>query len=113
MTQSVIPAEAGIQNNMRLSLLQKYILKQCYLEGGKIKRDGLEKFYLLQKIAPQKSERVKIITQSLERLIERGMLVGFGIRTQEKWFIKEIRLTPKGKKETKRVLGEQQKLPLK
>lgn len=98
---------------MRLSLLQKYILKKCYLEGGKIKRDGLENFYLSRKIAPQKLEQVKIITQSLERLIERGLMVGYGMRTPEKWFIKEIRLTPKGKQEAKRVLGEQQKLPLK
>ena len=124
---------------MRLSLLQKYILKRCYLEGGKIKRDGLNSFYcqtserransfalpsecryqrdgtlyLSQKRAPQVSERVKIITQSLERLIARGLMVGYGVRTSEKWFIKEIRLTAQGKKEAKRVLGEQQKLPLK
>lgn len=97
---------------MRLSLLQKYILRQCYLGGGKIKRDNLINFYL-KKDTPRKDEQIKIITQSLERLIERGLMIGYGVRTQEKWFIKEIKLTPLGKKQVKKLLGEQQRLPLK
>ena len=81
--------------------------------GGKIGREKLEVFYLNQKNAPGKQERIKIITQSLERLINRGLLVGYGIRTPEKWFIKEIKLTAWGQKEAKKLWGEQQKLPLK
>lgn len=76
-------------------------------------RKTLVDFYQTQKKTPSPFQQVKIITQSFERLIKRGLMVGYGVRTPEKWFIKEIRLTSKGKKEARRVLGEQQKLPLK
>ncbi len=51
------------------------------------------------------------VTKSLERLIDKGLLIGYGRRTPKKWFIDEVILTPKGRKETKKLLGKQQKLP--
>lgn len=98
---------------MRLSPLQKYILKKCYQGGGKINREGLKIFYQTQKKAPAEDKRVKIITQSVERLIDREQLIGYGVRTPHKWFIKDIKLTSKGRKMAKKLLGEQQQLPLK
>lgn len=89
---------------MRLSKLQKHILKQCYIlkPYGRVPRNKVEGFF--------KIPRVKIVTRSIERLIDKGLLVGYGMRTPEKWFISEIRLTQGGKKQARQVFGKQAKL---
>ncbi len=98
---------------MRLSNLQKYILRQCFnVKGYRLDREELLDFY--QQDAKSKKElRAKIITQSIESLIDREFLVGYGLRTPHKWFITEIKLTDKGLKITKKLVGEQLKLPIK
>jgi len=93
--------------------LQKYILLKAYEEGKKFGRDKLLVFYNMRKVGVKREDRVNIITKSLERLIDREFLTGYGTRTPHKWFIKEIKLTKKGEKEAKRLLGEQQSLPFK
>ena len=55
---------------------------------------------------------VKIITKSIERLIRRNLAVGFGEITSEKQFIKEIKITVKGRAAAKKLLGEQMRIPL-
>lgn len=93
---------------MRLSSLQKYILLECLnFKTGRIPRARLKLFYKNQEI----DSKTKIITKSIERLINREFLVGYGVRTPHKWFIKEIRLTVKGKKLAFKLQGEQMKLP--
>lgn len=95
------------------SPLQQYILGECYLrKDGKIDRDPFVDFY--GDDSPVESPaRTKIITQSLERLIDRGFLVGYGIRTPKKWFIKEVRITRLGIKQWEKFLERnQKKLPL-
>ncbi|TSC95951.1 MAG: Uncharacterized protein Athens101410_275 [Parcubacteria group bacterium Athens1014_10] len=97
---------------MYLSQLQKYSLLQCY--SSKIKaypKKDLLKFYNHQKTKPKEIQ--KVITKSVERLIKKELLVGYGEHTSHKWYIKEIRLTPKGRRIAKKLRGEQQKLPLK
>ncbi|KKR06515.1 MAG: hypothetical protein UT32_C0018G0017 [Parcubacteria group bacterium GW2011_GWC2_39_14] len=98
---------------MRLSNLQKYILRACFnAKGYRLNREVLLGFYDLT--AKSKKElRAKIITQSIESLIDRELLVGYGLRTPHKWFITEIKLTEVGLKKTKKLLGEQLVLPLK
>ena len=76
-------------------------------------RDRLIRFYGNVQAAPKSEVQTKIITRSLESLIDKELMVGYGMRTPHKWFIKEIRLTTKGKKEAKKLLGEQMALPLK
>lgn len=98
---------------MRLSLLQKYTLLQGLNFKKKFSRNILVKFYDKQKKKPKQEDRVNIITKSLERLINKELLIGYGVRTSHRWFIKEIKLTSKGKKVAKKLLGEQQKLPFK
>lgn len=99
---------------MRLSALQKYTLLYVLTNlRNDVKRDGLEKFYNQFKKKPKKDDIQNSITKSLERLIDKGLLIGHGMRTKYKWYIKEIRLTPQGKKAAKKLLGEQQKLPFK
>jgi hypothetical protein len=61
----------------------------------------------------KKEDRVNIITKSLERLIDNGLLVGYGVRTPKKWFIKSVKLTTLGRKKWSAWLASgQAKLPL-
>ena len=96
---------------MNFSSLQKYILRQTYLNRGKISRKRLEKFYENKKKKPKKEDIVNIITKSIDRLIKKELLTGFGTKTAQKWFVKEIRLTPQGRKWARKLMGEQLRLP--
>lgn len=98
---------------MRLSQLQKYILLDLYNKKGRSKRKHLLKFYEKKKNAPKKPDQQGIVTKSIERLIDKGLMIGYGRRTPQKWFIVEVQLTRKGIKETKKLFGEQQSLPFK
>src|SRR3989339_360989 len=97
---------------MRLSNLQKYILINLHGSKGKLKWSQLLRFYDKQKNPPKKDDQHGILTKSLERLIDKGLMIGYGRRTPEKWFIDEVKLTPRGRRTAKTLLGEQQHLPL-
>ncbi|MFA6098755.1 MAG: hypothetical protein WCV50_03195 [Patescibacteria group bacterium] len=97
---------------MKLSRLQKFILLSSFGTGGKIKRIQFQKFYDKKNKLPKPGDQQGIITKSLERMIKRGLLIGYGRRTPEKWFIDEVKLTPRGRKEVRRQSGRQQQLPL-
>lgn len=97
---------------MRLSKLQQYILLQALLRPAqKIDRYVFLNFYKKASHAVKPSLQTKIITRSLEGLIDKELMVGYGVRTPHKWFIKEVRLTAKGKAVAKKLLGEQMALP--
>ena len=99
---------------MRLSELQKYILNGVWnARKVKVGRRRFNKFYDSRKKTPAIESQTKIVTQSLERLIDRGLLVGFGERTRFKWFIKEVKFTLPGKKLARKLQGEQVELPFK
>jgi hypothetical protein len=99
---------------MRLSPLQKYILLECLAaKNFQMNRMKLGKFYDKQKRKPKGELMTKIITQSLERLINKELMIGYGVMTPHKWFIKEIKLTARGKKQARKLLGEQASLPFK
>lgn len=99
---------------MRLSKLQKYILLECFdKKYSKLDRKILLKFYNSYKKKPKKDIQINSISTSLDRLIKKGLLVGFGEITKTKVFIDKIRLTAQGRKSAKKLLGEQKKLPLK
>jgi hypothetical protein len=96
---------------MRLSPLQKHILRACFITPPRaVSRGGFAKFYDKQKTRPK--DVVDIITRSLESLIDKGFMVGYGVRTPQKWYIKEVKLMPAGRKVARKLLGEQQALPL-
>jgi len=99
---------------MVLSELQKYILKTT-LQSNKprVSRNVFEKFYDNIKKSPAKKIRANIITKSIERLIDKGLIVGFGEKTQHKLFITQIRLTPIGKKAAQNLFGQQEKFSFK
>jgi hypothetical protein len=97
---------------MKLSQLQKYIILQSFDAKNKLDRKVLLNFYNVSKKKTGKEIMVNSITNSLERLIKKGLLVGFGEMTKEKIYIQKIRLTTIGKKIGKKLLGEQKRLPL-
>lgn len=97
---------------MRLSSLQKYILLQCYFsKDKKYSKKDLSKFYNKSQKKPKNFQ--KIITKSIERLTNKELMIGYGEHTPHKWYVKEIKLTPKGRQVAKKLRGEQQELPLK
>ena len=97
---------------MRLSKLQKYILKACVnYRSTRISKKIIEGFY--QSTAEVPKNIVNIITKSVDRLIAKELIVGYGRKTAKKWFIYNIRLTPRGKKIARTLQGKQQTLPLK
>ncbi|HMB25816.1 MAG TPA: hypothetical protein VKP03_00175 [Patescibacteria group bacterium] len=98
---------------MRLSLLQKFILKKCYgAKKIKFDCDYFLDFYKNSGKAQPKIQK-KIVRRSLENLIDKGLMVGYGLRTPKKWFVKKVKLTGQGRKQAKKVIGEQLKLNLK
>ncbi len=100
----------GVVSVPRLSRLQKAILRTCYPLRGWVAR---QRFHELgRKEATRAKDVGDVVTKALERLVDRGFLVGYGIRTKEKWFIKDVRLTPAGRRVARKVAGEQQALPL-
>ncbi len=98
---------------MRLSGLQKFILNEAYSHKKNVDRKLFNRFYLKQKNVPKGEDKVKIITKSIDRLISKGLLIGFGQKTQHKSFIKEVRLTRVGHLIAKKLMGEQVSLPFK
>lgn len=95
---------------MLLSSLQKYILKEALARGLLSKRQ-IERYYEHTQEKPSEQDIQTIITKSVERLIFKELIVGFGKKTAQKWFVKEIRLTRKGRKIARELLGKQQQLP--
>lgn len=96
---------------MRLSALQRYVLRECYQYAKpRVPRQIFTNFY---KKPAATAIVTDSITMSLERLIDRGMLIGFGRRTPRKWFIEEVKLTPLGRRTARASYGKQQQLPLK
>ena len=94
-----------------LSPLQKFILKDCLNGGGVVKRDAFKKFYSKLAKPPKADDQQNALTKSLERLIDRGYMIGYGRRTPKKWFITEVKLTPKGRRRARSLLGQQQQIP--
>jgi hypothetical protein len=97
---------------MRLGHLQRFILLRAFENRGRLARRGLEVFYKTQTAPPKRKDQIGAVTHTLERMLSLGLLTALCVRTAEKWFIKEVRLTARGRKEALRLFGEQQKLPL-
>lgn len=93
---------------MQLSGLQRYILKKTYIHGPRCSRSMFVSFY--RKHGKHEAE---IITKSIERLITKQLLIGYGKRTAEKWFIDSVSLTPRARKIVLQIVRQQQRLPLK
>jgi len=95
-----------------LSALQKYILTVSFASRGRaVTKEALLDFY--RQAGQAKPDDVQgIVTRSVERLIERGLVTVRGTKTPKKLFITDVQLTPLGRKRARALLGEQQALPL-
>jgi len=99
---------------MKLSTLQKFILKQCFKQqGGMISKKIVIDYYRHQKSKPSAKDIITVITRSVDRLIRNELVIGYGWKTPHQWRIQEIRLTPKGRITAKKLFGSQLALPLK
>lgn len=99
---------------MRLSDLQRFILTDAAdARSSRVPRKRFSFYYRGNPSAPNAIDQQNAITKSLERLIEKGLLVGYGRRTPEKWYIEDVRLTPKGRAVARTLFGTQTALPLK
>lgn len=99
---------------MKLSALQKFILLKCLEKGTRVDRKIFRNFYETQNKKAKEKYQESIITKSLEHLIDRELMTGYGRRTPHKWFITHVSLTKKGTKISQDLLNErQEKLPLK
>ncbi len=78
---------------------------------GGIDKNAFFSFYEKVKTKPQDIEN--IIIKSLNRLIERDLIIAFCKKTKHKIFINKILLTPTGRQIAKKLLGDQKKLPIK
>ena len=52
----------------------------------------------------------KVVRTSIDRLIKKELLVGHGSKTPHKMYIREVRLTRKGRMAAKELQPKQQKL---
>lgn len=97
---------------MRLSAMQKDILQRAVLASeSRLSRHVFAAWY--QKPASEmKKDEQNALSVSLDRLIAHGLLVGYGRKTQEKWYVDSVRLTPKGRAHAKALFGTQATLPL-
>jgi len=100
---------------MRLSGLQKYILGQCYLnKNGLAAKADFYGFYPKKEFEENKKNIQDIVNKSLESLVAKDLLVAFGHKTAQKWFINKVKLTPGGKRAAKEIIkSKQRRLPIK
>lgn len=98
---------------MRLSRLERFVLQSVQDAGGKTDRRRFLRFYNGQDDPPSRDDQINTITKALERMIDKELLTGYGVRTPKKWYIKEVRLTPVGRRVAKRLRGEQQEFRFK
>lgn len=98
---------------MPLSRLQRYILSQTLAAPKRLlHRVSIERFYVQVGKKFTAKGMANVISRSVDRLINNHLLVGYGRKTARKWFVERVRLTPKGRGVARRMLGEQQTLPL-
>ena len=97
---------------MTLSKLQRYILLKVWENTKtKVSRQNFHQFYTELKKAPVKKLQANIITTSIERLIDRGLLIGYGTKTQHKLFIDSVKLSTQGKKYARLNFNQQASFP--
>ena len=95
------------------SSLQKSIIIKCWEKRGICGRAAIEDNFSGKTSQAKMGNYKKIITVSIERLIERGILTGYGIKTKDKLFINKIKLTPLGRRQAAAILKRKQlALPL-
>ena len=90
-----------------------FIDLEIEINGKKFIR-SCENFFILKGMKDELlKEFFNSIASRYESLIDKELMIGYGVRTPHRWFIKEIKLTDKGIKLTRKLFGEQLSLPIK
>jgi len=92
---------------MRMSALQKSLLLTSLERGGRASKTILDISHQNKRPASGKRNAQNVVTKTLENLIDKGFLVGEGVRTPKKWYIKAVRLTAVGRRIAKELRGKQ------
>ena len=85
------------------------MLESCIERGGRCSRSVFIDQFMRTSTA-QKRHAQSIVTRSIERLIARGLLAGYGLKTKEKLFIQSVRITPLGRRTVAAIQKHKQKL---
>jgi hypothetical protein len=99
---------------MRLSGLQKFIIIETYLSPNKTKfKADFYVFYAKEKLRKTRKAILDVIHKSIESLVSRDLLVAYGRKTGEKWFVDRVKITSRGRKAARELIfRKQRKLPI-
>jgi hypothetical protein len=97
---------------MRLGPLQKYIIISSRTRRGPVPRKVFLEYYKGEKNSPNLDDRINAITKALEKMVRGNLIIAEGVKTAEKFFIQRVKLTKEGRRIAKKVMGSQQKLPI-
>lgn len=94
---------------MRLSKLQKYILTRCCESKNRAEQaSAFLQFYPPDILVKSKKTIQDTIHNSLENLTAEDLIVSFGRKTAQKWFINKVKLTAKGAKAARDIIKNRQ-----
>lgn len=104
-----------IKHYLYLSPFQIYILKTCAKANNRrLKKSTFFRYFnidLEKKNSKKYQSAHSQIIKTIDSLIKKGYVVGYGFRTQKEWHYREIKLTAQGKKKARQLLALR-KLPL-
>lgn len=97
---------------MNLSSWQRLMLREAAKAKPRVHRRLFEQEY--KRLNPEASQKevMDMVTKTMERLIDRGLAIGYGYKTQYKLFLTTLNLTPAGRKVAKEISKKQILLPL-
>jgi hypothetical protein len=100
---------------MRLSRLQKFILRNCLeSRNNTCEKKALFGFYSSTQLRQNKIAIQVALQNSLDNLVAKDLIMAHGYKTARKWHISKIKLTAAGKKTIREILkSRQKKLPIK
>lgn len=98
---------------MTLSPLQQYMVAEAAKAKPRVHRTLFEDEYRRRNPEASAKDVADGVTGAMERLITRGLAVGYGYKTQHKMFLVTLRLTPEGRRVAKANRPKpQQTLPI-
>ena len=101
-------------NFMHLSDLQKFILRKAGENEDLVFLKKVFFSYYKDNAKIKKKNIQDTVHRSLENLTGKNLIIAYGRKTKEKWFIDKIKLSNQGKEMAKQLLtSRQRKLPIK
>ena len=92
---------------MRLSSLQKQVLLSCFEHGGRSTKRILDALHQSANTTASKKTAQSVVAKALENLIDKECVIGEGVRTPHKWYIRNVRLTAVGRRIARQLRGKQ------